>query len=176
MRICLLTAVMSATMILSLTAQERTASGNLQVESSWTALKVLVDAAQGTARTAQITADSALAKANRIEICNRKGLLYGPGVSGSDADDCISPALLNNVLNCGNQNLIYNRNANSCAPASVNTPAPSCSLEIVMSGIKHVGGREGQNVPLPCPAGYRVTGATGGSDLGQHYCTRINCR
>ncbi len=110
-------------------AQERTAAGNLQTETSWSALKTLVEAAQGTARTAQISADGAMAKANRIEACNKKGLLYGPGVSGRDAEDCISASLLDKVISCGDQQMVYDKSSNSCAKALAT--APVCKLQIV---------------------------------------------
>lgn len=97
-------------------AQERVAAGDLDVQASWTALKNLADAANNQAKIATITADSAvkkadtaqatantarseaanaqttansaLTKANRIETCGRKGMIYAPGIAGTDKDAC----------------------------------------------------------------------------------------
>ena len=121
-------------------AQERTASGNLQTETTWNALKTLVDAAQGTAKTAQITANGAMTKATKIEACGKKGLLYGPGVAGRDADDCISAAFLDKVISCGDQQMVYDKSANSCVKALAT--APTCKLQVV-SGTGRSGGGGG---------------------------------
>lgn len=96
-------------------SQERAASGNLQTEASWTALKNLVNAADGKASVAQITANDAQTKANnaqttadtaltvaqKIESCGKKGMLYAPGMSGADAKTgCKVISVIGNA--CGN--------------------------------------------------------------------------
>lgn len=65
-------------------AQERTASGNLQNEASWASLKSLVEAASYKAQGA-----SALATA--IKDCGVKGMVYAPGTAGIDAQGCKIP-------------------------------------------------------------------------------------
>ncbi len=65
-------------------SQERTASGNLQMETSWNALRLLADGANKNARSAQILA-------NAIRDCGIKGMFYSPGVSGVDAGNCKAP-------------------------------------------------------------------------------------
>jgi hypothetical protein len=65
-------------------AQETTAGGSLQMETSWNALRLLVDGANNNARTAQILA-------NAIRTCGIKGMFYSPGVAGVDGDSCKAP-------------------------------------------------------------------------------------
>lgn len=64
-------------------AQERTASGALTTEASWTALKNLTEQANGNAQ-------NALTLANAIRKCGDQKKLYGPGATGADADGCVS--------------------------------------------------------------------------------------
>ena len=70
--------------------QERTAGGSLQQEASWSALTNLVNQANASAKTANVTANEALRKANLMEVCSKKGMIYAPGVSGVDTDSCLS--------------------------------------------------------------------------------------
>lgn len=83
-------------------AQEITAGGALAQEASWSALKQLVDVAHGTAKTAQITASSALDKATKIEACGKERKVYTPDVTakGADANGCISTTPLINMAKC----------------------------------------------------------------------------
>ncbi len=66
-------------------AQERTASGNLQMETTWTALKGLAEQANNNAKTAHI-------KLKQLETCNAKGMFYAPENTSKDADGCIGGA------------------------------------------------------------------------------------
>ncbi len=66
-------------------AQERTASGNLQQETTWNALKTVLDLAGTKAETAKTNADAALNMAARMEACGKLGKIYAPGSSGADA-------------------------------------------------------------------------------------------
>jgi len=72
-------------------AQERTASGNLQQEASWNALKNLVEVADGKASTAQIAATAALDKANKMEACFNQNKIYAPTATGADATTGCKP-------------------------------------------------------------------------------------
>ncbi len=80
----LVVAALAFAPVFQVLGQETTASGNLQVQSSWNALKTLVDEADSKARTAQILA-------NAIKDCGVKGMFYSPGVSGADAKGCKAP-------------------------------------------------------------------------------------
>lgn len=63
-------------------AQEITASGNLQTETSWAALRSLVEAANNQSKMA-------MALAEAIKSCGSKGMVYGPGVEGADTNGCL---------------------------------------------------------------------------------------
>lgn len=76
-------------------AQEITASGNLQTETSWLALKNLVDAANNQSKMA-------MALAEAIKSCGSKGMVYGPGVAGADATGCLPQASGADVIVRGN--------------------------------------------------------------------------
>jgi hypothetical protein len=85
--IALLTLVCSLVSLQGMT-QERTASGNLSIETTWNALKILTEQANNSAKIANTTANAALEKATKIEACNKQGKLYAPNTSGVDANDC----------------------------------------------------------------------------------------
>lgn len=63
-------------------AQETTASGNLQTEASWSALKSLIDAANNQSKMAMIAVEA-------IQNCGSKGMLYGPKSPSKDASGCV---------------------------------------------------------------------------------------
>ncbi len=64
-------------------AQERTATGNLDQQASWTALKNLAEQANGNAKIAKITSD-------KIVACNNVQKLYAPDNPAKDANGCIA--------------------------------------------------------------------------------------
>lgn len=66
-------------------AQERTASGNLQSEASWASLRSLVEASDFKAQKAAILAEA-------IKNCGVKGMLYAPGTAGIDSQGCKAAA------------------------------------------------------------------------------------
>lgn len=99
-------------------AQETTASGNLQTEASWSALKSLIDAANNQSKMAMVLAEA-------IKSCGSKGMVYGPGVAGADANGCLPQASGADVIvrgkdidtpliqadffpNTGNKSQVYN--------------------------------------------------------------------
>ena len=65
-------------------AQERTAGGSLNQEAAWTALRNLIDQANGEVRTVR-------ADVNAIKACALKGMLHSPGVAGADEAGCMAP-------------------------------------------------------------------------------------
>lgn len=65
-------------------SQERTAGGNLGLETNWNALKNLVDQANGNSKLA-------LTLAEAIKRCGIKGTFYSPGVEGADEEGCLQP-------------------------------------------------------------------------------------
>ena len=79
------TSLLFATLLLVPTlsfAQERTASSGLEMQASWTALKSLVEQANGNAKIAKIGVDAIIA-------CNEKKMLYAPNNAARDAGGCI---------------------------------------------------------------------------------------
>jgi len=64
-------------------AQERTATGPLQTEASWAALKSLSEQANTTAKTAHI-------RLNQMDVCAKEGKLYSPSIAGADEHGCIA--------------------------------------------------------------------------------------
>jgi hypothetical protein len=82
-------------------AQERTAGGSLQAEASWTALQTLIGKVQGDVAINKIDIEA-------IKNCARLGKVWNPDKGCSDSD------LLEKVLDCGEQNKVYNRKTNSC--------------------------------------------------------------
>ncbi len=74
--------------IVSATAQERVASGNMNVEATWQALKSLTEQANGNAKMA-------LNLANSQYTCSLKGMFYSPGAAGVDADKCKASTMPN---------------------------------------------------------------------------------
>lgn len=75
-------------------AQETTAAGNLNTEASWSALRNLVDASNNQSKIANITANSALEKANKIEACGKDGMIYSP------TKGCVTPSIKVNYSKC----------------------------------------------------------------------------
>ena len=66
-------------------AQERTATGPLQTEASWAALKNLTEQANTNAQAAHI-------RLNQIETCAKEQKLYSPSTTGADEHGCIASA------------------------------------------------------------------------------------
>ncbi len=65
----------------TVSAQETTVSAGLNNQMSWSALKSLVDQANGNAKTS-------LTLASAIRDCGIKDMIYSPGTSGADANGC----------------------------------------------------------------------------------------
>ena len=65
------------------TAQERAASGDMDVQVTWTALKSEVDSAKAGTEIVKV-------KVDQVIKCNKKMMLYAPGASGADGDGCIA--------------------------------------------------------------------------------------
>jgi hypothetical protein len=111
-------------------AQERTASGAIETQMSWTALSAKTDAAKLAAEAVNI-------RVNQVAICGRKGLLYGPGDPTRDGDGCVKPfvddtamnqlnAKINNVISCASQGRVFN--GNNCVTTVANTPRLQCRV------------------------------------------------
>lgn len=66
-------------------AQERTATGSLDNQMTWTALKGLSEQANNNAKSAKILAEA-------IAACGQKSMLYSAGQPGADAQGC-KPAM-----------------------------------------------------------------------------------
>ncbi|PZP39139.1 MAG: hypothetical protein DI585_05055 [Pseudomonas fluorescens] len=64
-------------------AQERAASGSVDTQMTWTALKTAVGAVEGKA-------DAVNARVDQIVVCGRKGMVYAPGDGAADAQGCKS--------------------------------------------------------------------------------------
>jgi hypothetical protein len=154
-------------------AQERTASGALDNQVTWTALSTL-------AKAASDKADAVNARVDQSVVCGRKGMVYAPGVAGIDGDGCLTAATASTVINqltnlqnlangsngCGAQGRVFN--GHSCvAPAS---SAVSVSCRIETTGALG-GGNSGYN---GCPGGYSEVR---GYNTGNHTtsCLRIVC-
>lgn len=95
-------------------AQERAAGGTTETQMTWTALKSQVE----TARTESAAAHTRI---DKIVICNKKNMLYVPGVTGADTDGCIEDAVVKQliistslVIGCGEKNQVYNQKTKKC--------------------------------------------------------------
>lgn len=64
-------------------AQERTASGPLETQASWSALKSMVESTNGNLATLRIEVDA-------IKKCGTQSMIYAPGGPNSDASGCAS--------------------------------------------------------------------------------------
>ena len=96
-------------------AQERTATGTLDNQASWAALKSLTEQANTNAQTAHI-------RLNQWDICAKQGMLYAPGEAGANAQGCKAVAT---PKNCTWHNLPQGQHNLVC-------PAPK-----VMSGMAY---------------------------------------
>lgn len=67
--------------VTTISAQERSASGSVDLQMTWTALNSL-------AQTAMVKSDMVDARVDQVVACNRKAMLYAPG-AGADGDGCI---------------------------------------------------------------------------------------
>lgn len=91
-RILFLTGALLTASLCPAIAQEATASGNLNTEATWTALRNLVNAANNQSKMATTTAVdardraiNALTLAQRIEACGNRNMMYAPAATGADA-------------------------------------------------------------------------------------------
>lgn len=66
---------------LTVVAQERVASGNLNTEANWGALRNLAELANTKAQTASILAEA-------IKACGMKDMIYAPQTAGADGSGC----------------------------------------------------------------------------------------
>lgn len=69
-------------------SQERTAAGALDVQMTWTALKMIADGAKDQAQIATIAANAALDETKKIAACGNKGMFYAPKRTGVDGEGC----------------------------------------------------------------------------------------
>jgi len=102
-------------------AQEHFNQGTVGAEASWTAMKNLVTAADMKAEVAQIMATAA-------KDCGLKGMLFAPGLEGSDANGCkhvvdeALTAVVDKIIACGKDRKFYN--GTKCISSPVNQAAP----------------------------------------------------
>ncbi|PZP38965.1 MAG: hypothetical protein DI585_05710 [Pseudomonas fluorescens] len=76
-----LAGAMFAALPFTVSAQERSASGSVDLQMTWTALNSLV-------QSSVAKSDMVNARVDQVVVCNRKAMLYAPG-GGADADGCI---------------------------------------------------------------------------------------
>lgn len=170
-------------------AQERAAGSALETQMTWTALSA-------QAKSASDKADAVNSLVQQSIVCARKGKLYAPGTGpGVDSQGCVESAstggvsmttvvntlstlttnlstnttTINSILNCNRSGTTFN--GSGCVAPTVKTP--NCRLEVVNSGSQ--GGKDNRG-PKPCPSGYQVTGANGGSTSDYNFCSRIVCQ
>ncbi len=139
--ICLLTP--------TLHAQERTASGPLQTEASWNALKSLTDNANNNAKSAHI-------RLNQIDLCAKKGMFYAPGTGNTDENGCKGPS--------GNTAASWNRNAGYAWAGPV----------LLQWGRTCPSNKVATNVALPIPYPTAIMGVVGQLDAEHYGATRAN--
>ncbi len=122
-------------------AQERTAGGSLQTESSWTALKAMIGKTDG---------DVSLLKTdvNAIKSCAAQKKMWDP------AKGCVNidTSLYDSMIACGDVGKVYDKSSNSCVSAGGN-----CSLKLVHQYVSKSGGHPIGRKTGSCPAGsYRL--------------------
>lgn len=82
-RTLLLTGALLATSFPLVLAQEVTASGSLQTEASWSALRSMIEKTSGDLQIMRTDLTA-------IRTCNAKGMLYAPASSNADGNGCTS--------------------------------------------------------------------------------------
>lgn len=87
MKIILVLAALLFQPLLALNAQERAAGSAIDIQTTWTALKLLAEQADIKAQGALSLGESI---DNAIRKCGQKSMVYAPGGSGADADNCIN--------------------------------------------------------------------------------------
>ncbi len=77
--------ILSVTLLVipAASGQERAATGSVETQVTWTALRSLVDQAKASS-------DGAHARIDQIGKCGGKGMLYAPTAAGKDADGCLA--------------------------------------------------------------------------------------
>ncbi len=102
-KICLALASAALLCVTPAIAQERTAGGSLQNEASWSALKSLVDKAQGDTNLNKIDIKA-------IKDCAASGKLY----AGAGCRDIVDNRI-DQIIRCGNLNKVYSSAKGDCA-------------------------------------------------------------
>lgn len=131
-------------------AQERTASGPLQTEASWSALKGIADSANNNAKSAHI-------RLNQVETCGKLGMFYAPGAPGSDGQGCKAPAM-------GNQGSRWSRDSGYAWAGPL----------LLQWGRACPSNKVALNVALPIPYPTAIMGVVGQLDAEHYGATRAN--
>ncbi|QLF72052.1 hypothetical protein FE840_020665 (plasmid) [Peteryoungia desertarenae] len=131
-------------------AQERTASGNLQTEASWSALKILSDNAMAQARVATTAATDARTRAdNAMTRANEAHTLAGQALTTANGAQATANHAVNGVNNisyCGRHGMLFTGTSCRAIPS---TPVPAnCNWTALPHGQHH----------LVCPSSQIVTG------------------
>lgn len=165
--------LLAISLILPVHAQERSASGGLKSQQSWTALS-------NAAKAASQRAEAVNARLDQVTVCSAKGKVYGPGAGNADSNGCVATSsdqwLANQILHCSQQGRVFNGGGCIYATAGSSAAAPTnCRMEIKSIGSCH-------NSASWCGTGWTLldTGAGWcGSQQDTAYqtirCTRVVC-
>lgn len=167
--------------VVSTSAQERTAGSSMETQMTWSALSNRIG-------SAEVKVTGVGVRVDQIAICGAKGFVYAPGKPGADAEGCKQPAGsadVVNILNCNRSGKLWNGSA--CIDASVSTLTnmlgcnkqgqlfngsgcvgtvkPQLNVQFVSAMVCQKGGVVTNTVT--CPAGTQViacSGTTGDQD------------
>ena len=146
-------------------AQERSASGSMDTQVTWTALSNL-------AKAANDKADMVGTRVDQIVVCGKKNMIYAPGAAGADAQGCvigkIEPSVqnnINNIIACANSGQMYSSSSNQCVRTT-----PTCTMQTT----------DVNSIGRNCPAGYVFVSSYTGqtrtcSDCNEGYYSRNIC-
>lgn len=99
-------------------AQERTAGGSLSTEASWSALKSLIDVSNANINI--LKTDVNALKGDMVNVKTDVNAIKACGALGKiwTGTQCVNPGVVETMLHCGNQNMIYNQSTNSCVSST----------------------------------------------------------
>lgn len=122
--------------------QERAAGGAIDIETTWASIAGKLNATNMKAQSTSIRLDQA-------QKCAAKKRTYAPGITGADHEGCLSPyyssTILNKLIACGNQGLIYSQATDRCQSTIEKVQVCRMQTTTIVAN---------QNSGVRCPAGY----------------------
>lgn len=110
----------------ALSAQERAATGSLEVQTTWTALRSLIDNATQATEAQRIRLDQAI-------LCGNKGKVYAPSHVNKDSDGCLQAGSSSRLEKVGTSTISLSSKSSSNAAVTSTFAIPTNSTQLMLS-------------------------------------------